>query len=67
MISLNNESVANVPQEETDIIKQWAAKINPNFYSKAYSALNKAILDLERNVNSKFVFADLSNRFFVSL
>ncbi len=67
MISLNNESVANVPQGETAVIREWASKINPNFYKMAYSALNKAILDLERNVNSKFVFADLSNRFFVSL
>lgn len=67
MLSLNNEEVANIPKEELPRIKHWAQKINPNFYSKAYSALNNAIRDLERNVNSKFVFADLSNRFFISL
>lgn len=67
MISLNNEGVANIPQAELMRINQWANNINPSFYTKAYSALNKAIQDLDRNVNSKFVFADLSNRFFISL
>lgn len=67
MVSLNNDEVANIPQKEYAKIKEWAKRINPNFYSKAYTFLNKAIQDIERNVNSKFVFADLSNRFFISL
>lgn len=67
MMSLGSDSVAFVTEKERESIKRWSGRINQTFYSKAYTILNKAIEDLERNVNSKFVFSDLSNRFFISL
>lgn len=67
MLSVDSPDIAYIHDSERDPIKRWSTSINPQFWPKAYNILNKAIDDLERNVNSKFIFADISNRFFLSL
>ncbi len=67
MVSCGAEDVANVPHEYLKFIKEWSGRLKPTFYNKAYNAVNDAIQDINRNVNSKYIFADLSNRFFLSL
>lgn len=67
MISTGAEDVAHIPPTRVEFVKFWAGKLKPTFYNRAYTLINKAIEDINRNVNSKYVFADLSNRFFLSL
>lgn len=67
MVSKGALQVANIPPSKVEFINYWAGKIKPTFYSRAYRLINNAIEDVNRNVNSKYVFADLSNRFFLSL
>ncbi|MDP3453665.1 MAG: hypothetical protein Q8R90_12015 [Bacteroidales bacterium] len=59
--------ISNTPishQKQTDY---WSGRINPSFYPKAYELLNNALHDINRNVNPRYIFADLGNRFFLSL
>lgn len=67
MVSNGVSEIANIPPTRVEFINYWAGKIKPTFYNRAYSLINKAIEDINRNVNSKYIFADLSNRFFLSL
>lgn len=67
MVSLGVQEISNTPDSQKEIIAQWAKKIKPSFYSRSYDAINGALADIDRNVNSKYIFSDLSNRFFLSL
>lgn len=67
MVSKGASQIAHIPPSSIEFVKFWAVKIKPAFYNRAYTLINKAIEDISRNVNSKYVFADLSNRFFLSL
>ncbi|MFA6770542.1 MAG: hypothetical protein WCR71_05150 [Bacteroidales bacterium] len=67
MISVGVNEVANIPPNRIDFVTFWAGKFKPAFYNRAYILINRAIEDINRNVNSKYLFADLSNRFFLSL
>ena len=67
MISTGNSEIANIPPTQVEFVTFWAGKFKPAFYNRAYTLINKAIEDINRNVNSKYIFADLSNRFFLSL
>ena len=67
MISLDLASISNTPAAQKTIAGQWASRIKPSFYKKSYDAFTHALSDIERNVNPKFIFTDLSNRFFLSL
>ncbi len=64
---LGKTEISNATSTEKERINYWAGRLPEEFYEKAYLNLNKCISDLERNVNSKLVFSDLSNRFFISL
>lgn len=64
---LGRTEISNATSTEKERINYWAVRLPEEFYEKAYLNLNKCISDLERNVNSKLVFSDLSNRFFISL
>jgi len=67
MISLGIQEISNTPGSQREIVSQWAKRIKPAFYLKGYDAINGALSDIDRNVNSKYIFSDLSNRFFLSL
>ena len=61
------EEISNTPYAQKGLISAWSKKIKPAFYPKAYDIVNKALEDIDRNVNSRYIFADLGNRFFLSL
>jgi DNA polymerase III subunit delta' len=67
MVSLGLTAISNIPVHRKESTAAWAQKFKPSFYQRSYDALNGAIRDIERNVNSKYIFADMSNRFFLSL
>ena len=59
--------VSNTPPAQREFIRYWAGRLKPAFLVKGYDVLNNALADIDRNVNSKYIFADLGNRFFLSL
>ncbi len=67
IVSLGMEDLSFVTEEQKSAVHRWASAFKPSFYKKSYEALNSALADIERNVNSKFIFADLGNRFFLYL
>ena len=67
MTSLKMEQISDTPAHiKADVVK-WSGVFKPLFYEKGYNMINEAIRDIDRNVNSKYIFADLANRFFLSL
>ena len=54
------------PQEETTI-RDFAAKIKPAFYEKAFAALEGTLTAIGSNVNPKLTFCDLGNRLLLAL
>lgn len=67
ILSLGSQELSYIPESQKQVFAHWAATIKPAFYEKGFELVNKAITDIERSVNSKYIFADLSNRFFLSL
>lgn len=67
MTSLGLFDISNTPVRRRENVVSLSKRINPSFYIKAYEILNDALQDIERNVNAKYIFADMSNRFFLSL
>ncbi len=67
ILSLGSAELSYIPESQRKIFSEWAARIKPTFYEKGFDVVNKAITDIERSVNSKYIFADLGNRFFLSL
>lgn len=61
------EDISNTPHGQKEMISAWSKRIKSSFYPKAYDVVNKALEDIDRNVNSRYIFADLGNRFFLSL
>lgn len=59
--------ISNVEESQRVFIEKYAEMIPLLFLEKSTIIFNKALEDLERNVNPKFIFSDLTNRFFVSL
>ena len=67
ILSLGSHELSFVPASRAETFRIWASRINPAFYEKGIEHVNAALSDIERNVNSKYIFADLGNRFFLSL
>ncbi|OJV22246.1 MAG: hypothetical protein BGO30_11055 [Bacteroidetes bacterium 41-46] len=67
MLSLDVENIAFIPAKRREMYANWAGRINPQFFQRGADLVNGAMADIERNVNSKYIFADLGNRFFLTL
>lgn len=59
--------ISNTPPAQKEFTQYWSQRLKSSFFVKAYDSLNEALADIDRNVNSKYIFADLGNRFFLSL
>ncbi|MBR0223246.1 MAG: hypothetical protein IJL93_03120 [Bacteroidales bacterium] len=61
------ENLADLsPQEET-AVRDFAAKIKPAFYEKAFVALEGTLVSIGSNVNPKLTFCDLADRLLLAL
>lgn len=67
MMAQGIPELAYMPPSKEKMALYWSQKFKPQFYTKAYSIINDLLADLNRNVNAKYLFADMGNRFFVSL
>ena len=56
------ENLADPGPEETAAIHDFAARIKPGFYERAFKALEDTVSAIGSNVNPKLAFCDLSNR-----
>lgn len=60
-------SLARLPQGEEDWFRRMASAFKPTFPRMAVSALERAQMLIERNVNQKILFTDLVNKLYISL
>lgn len=67
MLSIEAHDLSFIPDNRREMYLQWAKRINPAFFQKGADIVNGAMADIERNVNPKYIFADLGNRFFLTL
>lgn len=67
LVALGLEGIADIPAEEEATARNFASKIKPTFYEKAFSALEDALSAIGSNVNAKLTFCDLSNRLLIAL
>ena len=61
------ENLADPGPEETAAIHDFAARIKPGFYERAFKALEDTVSAIGSNVNPKLAFCDLSNRLLLAL
>lgn len=64
MIKLGLENLAYLCGGERDKLVRLSQLLKEDVYLKGYEYLNSAVDQIERNVNAKFVFCDLCNRFY---
>ena len=67
MLNLGAGEISFIPANRLETYRVWANKIDPAFYSRGMDLVNGAMADIERNINPKYIFADLANRFFLTL
>lgn len=67
MLNLGAGEISFIPANRLETFRVWANKIDPAFYSRGMDLVNGAMADIERNINPKYIFADLANRFFLTL
>jgi len=60
-------ALADIPSDEEAFYREMAGKLRKNFSRKALSALDRALLLLERNVNQKILFTDLVDRLYMTV
>lgn len=63
-MSIGVEQIAYSPASEAGKLKKLSGYLNKDIYVKGYEYLNDALVCIERNVNPKFIFCDLCNRFY---
>lgn len=66
MIALGLDKIAYLSSQERVKLANLARLLKGDIYKKGYDYLNSAIDSIERNVNAKFIFCDLCNRFYFS-
>lgn len=67
MLSMGADDISFIPSNRIDTFKVWATRIDPAFFQRGAELVNGAMEDIERSVNPKYIFADLANRFFLTL
>ncbi len=67
MIKLGLEEISYSNMRERESLKSISANIKESFFEKGYNYLNSSIECIERNVNPKFIFCDLTNRIYYNV
>ena len=67
LVAQGLESLADLSPQEAAAVRDFAVKIRPTFYEKAFVALEDALAAIAANVNPKLTFCDLSNRLLLAL
>ncbi|MFA5712565.1 MAG: hypothetical protein WC960_00105 [Bacteroidales bacterium] len=67
VLSAGADGATALPPSKEKELQYWSKKIKSNQLIRGYKLMEEALQDLNRNVNSKYLFADLSNRFYLYL
>lgn len=59
MLSLGQDALAFL-KEDPARFRTWASRLPSGFYEAAYACCNRALLELDRNVNAKSIFCTLA-------
>ncbi len=66
LVASSLEALADLEGDEADPIRDFARRLSPAFYEKAFKALESALSSIDSNVNAKLTFCNLSNIFLLS-
>ena len=61
------EDLADLSPQDEATVRNFAAKIKPAFYEKAFTALEETLTAIGSNVNPKLTFCDLADRLLLAL
>lgn len=64
ILQLGLHDISYAPNKERSELEKLSGRLKKEFFEKGYEFLNSAIDCVERNVNPKFIFCDLCNRFY---
>ena len=67
MFNTNRTSISYASAAETESLTVISKGLSDKFFTRAFSALERALQMLESNVNAKILFTSLVNRLFVSV
>ena len=67
LVSLKLDGIADLSESDESLVRDFAGRIKPAFYEKAFKYFENAMTMIDSNVNSKLIFCDLCNRLLLSL
>lgn len=67
ILNLNLPDISYSPAIEREELENLSGKIKNTFYQKGYILLNEAVMQIEQNINPKFIFCDLCNRIYYNI
>ncbi len=67
LASNNLKEISDITEIESAVINKYVSVIKPDFYQKVFGYLESALRSIDANVNSKLLFCDLANRFYLSI
>ena len=67
MLQQKLPQIADIPGHEQDFYEEMAQKCPKGFCVKAIANIERVVMMIDRNVNSKILFCDLVNRMFLSI
>lgn len=66
LTSRNLQQISVIADKESAVINRYIGSVKADFYQKAFGYLEFALRSIDANVNSKLLFCDLTNRFFLA-
>ncbi|MBQ6437122.1 MAG: hypothetical protein IJK20_01545 [Bacteroidales bacterium] len=66
LVASGLEDLAETEPDEAERIRDFARRLNPAFYEKAFKALESVLSAIDSNVNPKLTFCNLANIFQVT-
>ena len=67
LVARGLDRLADLSQQEEASVRDFAAKIRPTFYERAFTALEETLSAIGSNVNPKLTFCDLCNRMLLAM
>ena len=67
MVASSTEEIVEMEEEERQRVRDFAKRLRPDFYEKAFKALESLLGAIDSNVNAKLAFCNLCNIFFLSV
>ena len=67
MLRQNMPQLADVDDQELESYSRWAGRCSNRFCTGTMAEIDRMVALIDRNVNSKILFADLVDRMFLSI